>query len=211
MVIRRSRAALTVALISVMCLVFTLQRYQGPPLSVNYQYFKDFVFRSHTRTLGANNHVDTRFAPRHDLSVDETRESLLLLLSSFSSFMAANNMQFWIAHGTLLGWQWNQRLLPWDTEIDVQVPRWALLMLVSKNNTFHTITDIPQRKYFLDINPFFNEVFVKDPANVIDARWVDTKTGKFIDITATYPRFAHVPAEDLLSCKDGHTYKAGAS
>ncbi|KAJ4316673.1 mannosyltransferase [Neodidymelliopsis sp. IMI 364377] len=43
------------------------------------------------------------------------------------------------------------------------------------------------KKYLLEVNPNFVETSTADRQNVIDARWIDTSTGLFIDITTIHP------------------------
>lgn len=42
------------------------------------------------------------------------------------------------------------------------------------------------KKYLLEVNPHYANASTKDTENVIDARWVDTATGLFIDITTVH-------------------------
>ena len=120
-------------------------------------------------------------------------------------------VETWLAHGTLLGWWWNGRTLPWDGDADAQV-RLATLEGVVRgghngsvyaywdededededdDNTTTTITTTtahnnprqPQR-YLLDVNPHYRQRGWARGQNVIDARWIDVATGVFVDITA---------------------------
>jgi hypothetical protein len=172
-------------------------------VTTHYQYFNDTSFPSQTKHLGANNHVDTRFTPQTAISIDETRLSLRNLLASFTTFMLVNHFDFWIAHGTLLGWYWNEKLLPWDTDVDVQVRASTLAEMVDlgHNQSIFPWTGEWQNNYLLDINPFFNTTDVADPANTIDARWIDMTNGKFLDITAVHQKGTR------WICKDGHQYR----
>lgn len=45
---------------------------------------------------------------------------------------------------------------------------------------------ITKKKYLLEVNPQFTNTSTKDKANRIDARWIDTSTGLFIDITTLH-------------------------
>jgi hypothetical protein len=63
-----------------------------------------------------------------------------------------------------------------------------------------------RRKYLLDVNPW---AYFRDHGpghNIIDARWIDTTNGIYIDITAL--SFLH-PKElpDSLECKNWHNYR----
>ncbi len=60
--------------------------------------------------------------------------------------------------------------------------------------------------YLLDVNPFSAERTRGDGLNIIDARWIDQRSGLFIDITGlseTEP----VTAPGLLRCKNDHRYR----
>lgn len=43
-----------------------------------------------------------------------------------------------------------------------------------------------KKKYLLEVNPQYKNSSTKDRANKIDARWIDTSTGLFIDITTLH-------------------------
>jgi hypothetical protein len=62
----------------------------------------------------------------------------------------------------------------------------------------------------LEINPFYKIRDQSDKLNVIDARWVDTDSGLFIDITTVRKNYTHPAGSDVLSCKDGHEYRVSS-
>ena len=74
---------------------------------------------------------------------------------------------------------------------------------------FHYRTPrIPEgRDYMLEINPYYTNREQTDKLNVIDARWVDTDSGLFIDITTVRKNYTHPAGPGILSCKDGHEYR----
>jgi len=76
-------------------------------------------------------------------------------------------------------------------------------------SVFHYKTPrIPEgRDYMLEVNPHYINREQSDKLNVIDARWVDTTSGLFIDITTARYNYTHPAGEGLLSCKDGHEYR----
>jgi phosphorylcholine metabolism protein LicD len=124
-------------------------------------------------------------------------------------------------HGSLIGWYWNGKILPWDDDLDVQVsePSMAFLAAYYNMTVHHYSVKIPPeatgdawdeagRDYLLEINPNWTNNSTEDKHNVIDARWIDMTTGLFIDITAL--RYNQT-SEDLgegttMFCKDKHTY-----
>ena len=118
----------------------------------------------------------------------------------------------WIMHGSLLGWWWNGKVMPWDSDLDVQMSEQSLHHLASfYNMTIHhyKLPGIPEgRDYMLEVNPHYSNGSVTDKLNVIDARWVDTESGMFIDITSLR---RNETAEALgikgaMMCKDRHHY-----
>jgi hypothetical protein len=120
----------------------------------------------------------------------------------------------WIAHGTLLGWHWNQKFLPWDNDIDVQMSVETLAGLAPHNmSEYHypVAGEARPRVYLLDINPHYTIASTRDVANKIDARWIDTTNGKYIDITVVHAspgKTEHIPFDqDVFFCKDGHRYR----
>jgi len=155
-------------------------------------------------------HYDGRFAD-HELSYIERKHALTNLLQTFLSTFIDIGVETWIMHGTLLGWWWNRKILPWDSDIDVQVSEDSMQFLASYYNmsVFHYRTPrVPDgRDYMLEVNPHYKIRDQSDRLNVIDARWIDTDTGLFIDITTVRQNFTHPNGPNILSCKDGHEYR----
>lgn len=87
-------------------------------------------------------------------------------------------------------------------------------MLASYYNmsTFHYRTPrMPEgRDYLLEVNPNYINREQTDKLNVIDARWIDTESGMFIDITTVRYNLTHPAGEGILSCKDGHEFRVRA-
>ena len=115
--------------------------------------------------------------------------------------------QTWLMHGTLLGWWWNRKIMPWDSDIDVQMSQASLRYLADYYNmTLHHYrfrdARMGGKDYLLEINPNYVNGSTDDYLNAIDARWIDTDTGLFIDITAVR---RNRPGE--LMCKDRHAYR----
>ena len=186
-----------------------------PPLAGTYQYFVETDFHSTTKRFGAVSHCDARFAPKVQLEINEIRQSLTALLKSYAALMDDLDIETWIAHGALLGWYWNRKLLPWDTDLDVQVSAESIAFLAKSHNMTEYRYPVSEgeapRTYLLDLNPHYNIVSRQDVANKIDGRWIDTTTGKFIDITAVHRDKSDRVKEKSgrLFCKDGHQYKVG--
>nr|POE62962.1 protein mnn4 [Quercus suber] len=120
-------------------------------------------------------------------------------------------VETFIMHGTLLGWWWNRKIMPWDTDVDVVVTETSLHhMAAYYNMTVHHYKPHgleSDRSYLLEVNINYSNSS-QDPDNHVDARWIDTDTGLFIDITT----IRHdKPAEGqgpngMLMIKDNHHY-----
>ncbi|KAK7186664.1 hypothetical protein PSPO01_07198 [Paraphaeosphaeria sporulosa] len=178
-------------------------------------------------------HYDGRFADR-TLPPDSRNEHLRALLRTYLATMHALGAETWLMHGSLLGWWWNRRIMPWDSDIDVQVTEPALKLLATHHNmSVHVFQDVEwlggvdmggrdvgvgrrsrdedvdvivgNREYLLEINPHWKNTSYADKYNVIDGRWIDMKTGLYIDITSVrWNQSSPVPG--TLYCKDRHHY-----
>jgi hypothetical protein len=154
-------------------------------------------------------HYDTRYF--HGMVTDEERvETLHHMVRAYLDFFRENQLETWIAHGTLLGWWWNSKLLPWDWDVDTQVRDTTLVRLANEFNqtmSHYVSADKKyEREYMLDINPW---AYFRDNGpghNIIDARWIDTTNGLYIDITALSV-FDPRSKPDQWECKNHHKYK----
>ena len=129
--------------------------------------------------------------------------------------MSDIGVETWIMHGSLLGWWWNRKIMPWDADVDVQMSYWSMKFLADfYNMTIHhyKLPGIEKgRDYLLEVNPHYVIDSIQDRLNVIDARWIDTEVGLFIDITVLRRnRTAEaLGIEGVMMSKDGHSYLWG--
>jgi phosphorylcholine metabolism protein LicD len=144
---------------------------------------------------------------------EERQKYLSTLMQTYLSTMNDIGAETWIMHGSLLGWWWNRKIMPWDSDVDVQMSESSMEYLATYYNmTIHhyRLPGIPGgRDYMLEVNPNYVNGSVKDWLNVIDARWIDTESGLFIDIT-TLRRNRTAEAEGregMMMCKDKHHYE----
>lgn len=102
------------------------------------------------------------------------RACLKGLIQTYLSTMDDIGIETFIVHGTLLGWWWNRRIMPWDEDVDVMVSERSIDHLANfYNMTIHTFRfpDVGHaRDYLLEINPHYVDDSV-DLVNGIDARW----------------------------------------
>jgi len=156
-------------------------------------------------------HYDGRFASKQ-LGKDDRLPHLTALMQTYLATMSDIGAETWIMHGTLLGWWWNQKILPWDSDLDVQVSEATITFLAKYYNMteyHYKLPHVPKgRNYLLEVNPNYVRRGTDDKLNVIDARWIDTETGLFIDITTVRKNETAVKegVEGALMCKDKHHY-----
>ncbi|KAL3478777.1 LicD family-domain-containing protein [Aspergillus californicus] len=171
------------------------------PLSGS-KYFKESSFHYH---------YDGRFA-NETLPEEDTLPHLSALIQTYLSMMADLGAETWIMHGSLLAWWWNQKIFPWDNDLDVQISEPIITFLAEYYNMTEHHFDIPEveggRTYLLEINPNYVIRSKMDKANVIDGRWIDTSSGLFIDITAVRTDDARRASGNpgALMCKDRHNF-----
>ncbi|KAK0936788.1 mannosyltransferase [Friedmanniomyces endolithicus] len=108
-------------------------------------------------------HYDGRFADKQ-LNYDERRSSLTALMQTYVSTMNDIGAETWIMHGSLLGWYWSRKTLPWDLDIDVMVSEQSIHHLANYYNmTVHTFSltsntedgENRSSSYMLEINPHY--------------------------------------------------------
>ena len=155
------------------------------------------------------NHYDTRYYGGIQDYADR-QDTQLHMLRAYLTFFNDHHIESWLAHGTLLGWWWNGKMLPWDWDIDTQVSGSTLKYLGEHYNHTHydyvSQNDPPiKRTYLLDVNPASLERERGNGNNIIDARWIDTTNGLYIDITGlseTHPE----DQPGVWVCKNYHRY-----
>lgn len=171
-------------------------------LNAPQKYFHESAFSSH---------YDARFGQRQ-LEYYDQRRHLSALVRAYLSTMNDIGAETWLMHGSLLGWYWNRKIMPWDSDIDVQITEKSMQHLADfYNMTVHSFS-LPytqeSRDYLLEVNPNWANPSTADSKNKIDARWLDMTSGLYVDIT-TLRRDTQAEARGVkgaLMCKDKHRY-----
>lgn len=160
-------------------------------------------------------HYDWRFF-RHIRKGDDSHASLHHLLHAWSAFARSEGVVSWIAHGTLIGWRWNGLNLDWDSDIDLQMPVQELDRLARRYNNTLVIQDPKDGtgRYLIDVAPAYVDRINTNGNNVIDARFIDIRSGLFLDITGlgvTAETIAAATGKEaghtLVGCKNKHMYR----
>ncbi|KAJ3255445.1 hypothetical protein HK103_006262 [Boothiomyces macroporosus] len=140
-------------------------------------------------------HLDHRYSIGN--KSEETKfENIHQVFKHWALFADSIEMPYWIMHGTLLGWHWGGKTMPFDDDIDIQVLSNNLYDL----EKYHR--QIIAGHFLLEVNPN-HVVRRKQERNIIDARFIDTTTGHFIDITGV-SKFDGI---DYVMCKTPHFYR----
>ncbi|TPX57321.1 hypothetical protein PhCBS80983_g03903 [Powellomyces hirtus] len=125
------------------------------------------------------------------------------MFAAWARFADERRIPYWIAHGSLLGWHFGGRVMAWDDDMDIQVNANMLYELTRYNLTRGSGNDT---QYLLDVNPHHMTRY-HERENVIDARFIDTLSGHFIDITGlALTSVDHYTNEITVGCKSPHRY-----
>ncbi|KAK4159153.1 mannosylphosphorylation protein [Cladorrhinum sp. PSN259] len=171
------------------------------PKAVSETYFHESDF--HPR-------YDTRFGTKQ-LKYEEKKWALKNLTHYYLATLNSIGIETWLMHNTLLGWWWQNQVLPWEPNLNVQLSEPGLFFLATYHNMSVHRFRIPgsreKRTYLLDISPYYKIRERADQSDTVDARWIDLKTGLFLDIHAVRYNLTHSEGGGLLSAKDGSELK----
>ena len=145
------------------------------------------------RELHNNSHLDLYYGKKSNKNL--IRSELKKIYNEFYDLCEKNNILFILMHGSLIGWYFGKKMLPWDDDIDICIFGNNIDKLI-KLNRYETDNLI------LLINPNFINRSLSDKHNVIDARVISKKNGVFIDITFLYES----KNKYILNCKSPHYY-----
>jgi hypothetical protein len=131
------------------------------------------------------------------------------LIRAWSKFTEQEGLLSFIAHGSLLGWYWNGIAMPWDADNDVQMPIQEFDRFARRYNQSLIVEDSNEGegRYFIDINPYYPDRSRGNGNNVIDARFIDIRSGIYLDITALAK---NVGEKNQVNCKNYHYYSVNS-
>lgn len=177
---------------------------------------------------GRAHHTSFPFFKRY-VSNRERHSVLHHMVRVWFQFAEANGVDSWINYGSLLGWAYNGLNMPWDTDIDVQMPIAQLDRLARLANST-LVVENPRHgnaKYLFEVSPAY--IRQGNGRNFIDARFIDVNTGLYIDISGVAhtadapPKSQAKNAATMVHCKNWnwhsleellpirHSYFEGAS
>lgn len=166
------------------------------------KYFHELRLRGRPE-LG--NHYDWRFfrqvRPEQDMAA-----SLHHLFRAWVAFTEQEGVISWLAHGALMGWFWNGLTMPWDMDLDVQMPVRELDRLARKYNNTLVVQDPSEGngRFLIEVSPAYVQRVLGNGNNVIDARFIDVRSGLYLDITGL--AYNHPKDANQVGCKSPHYY-----
>ncbi|CCH46202.1 hypothetical protein BN7_5793 [Wickerhamomyces ciferrii] len=122
---------------------------------------------------------------KHIISHEERIQVIHHLIRSWFKYAEHAHIVSWFNYGNLIGWYFNAQNLPWDNDVDVQVS----IQDQDKIGRFHNNTLVIENPklgdhlFWIQTNPYYMQ---QKDNQFIDARYIDVKTGIYIDISALW-------------------------
>lgn len=116
------------------------------------KYFKyPWIYSDLVR--GQAHHLESSFFRRF-ISTRERQSVVHHMSRAWFEFANTNGIVSWINYGSLLGWVYNGLNMPWDTDVDIQIPIRQLLELARNFNRTLVIENpkYGNGKYYLEIS-----------------------------------------------------------
>ena len=126
------------------------------------------------KELKNNPHLDIRYG-RKKISKNIIHSQLKLLLFETVNIFDKIDIPCIIMHGSLIGWYFGKKILPWDDDIDI-------VILDEHREKLKTLHGYQNNNILIEVNPVIDTI-KRDPDNIIEARIICKNTGVFIDIT----------------------------
>ena len=124
--------------------------------------------------MKGNPHLDVRYGKKN-LSQQIIRTQLKNLLKQTVNIFKKVDIPCIIMHGSLIGWYFGKKILPWDDDIDI-------VILEEYREKLKTLNGFQNNKILIEVNPVIDTI-KRDINNIIEARVICKITGVFIDIT----------------------------
>ncbi|CAM9021287.1 unnamed protein product [Wickerhamomyces anomalus] len=134
------------------------------------------------------------------ISHEERIQVVHHLIRSWFKYAEHAQIISWFNYGNLIGWYFNAQNLPWDNDVDVQVS----IKDIDKIGRYHNNTLVVENPkngdhiFWIQTNPFYLQ---QNNAQFIDARYIDVKTGIYIDISALWE--TNIPLPHNFKPKEG--------
>ncbi len=116
-------------------------------------------------------------APGKEISLQELKQIMLLILQDIDSFCKSHNIRYFLAYGTLLGAIRHKGYIPWDDDIDIWMPRPDYMRFMEQY----------KHRYFSAYSPEYSSGWDHYIAKVCDDRTIideghGDKCGVYVDV-----------------------------
>lgn len=148
-----------------------------------------------------NPHLDRRYGHKGNYESKIVNKILISLLNILVKICEKQDIKCILAHGTLIGYYFNKKILPWDDDID-------LVLIGDSIKKFLKLNKIQNKYFIIEVNPHYINRSPSDIVNVIDARIICKQTGYFIDITflTINNKYSTEQKKTVINCKSPHYY-----
>jgi hypothetical protein len=139
-------------------------------------------------------HIDLEYGKIHNNQILRLEPELIGALNALVLIAQRKDVKITIMYGSLIGYYFGKKILPWDDDIDViVVGERSILSLASLDGW-------ESEDFVFKVNPNFKNKSTKDHWNKIDARMISKFNGVFIDVTFFWQ------SGDTHFAKDGNRY-----
>lgn len=152
---------------------------------------------------GNSHHLAYPFFKRF-IGIRERQSVIQHMTRAWFQFAELIDIPTWVNYGSLLGWSYNGINMPWDTDVDIQLPIRSLDYL-SRHFNQSLVLENPKfgnAKYLLEVSPTY--IRQGNGRNFIDARFIDINSGLYIDISALSHTSFQPPKEMVDSMDESH-------
>lgn len=106
------------------------------------------------------------------MTFEENKHVQLDILKDVASFCERNGLEYFLAYGTLIGAIRHKGFIPWDDDIDIQMPRESYDRFIE----LYTQEKAEIKSYYRLINPY-DDIARHSMVKVVDSRTVKIETG----------------------------------
>ena len=140
-------------------------------------------------------HLDLEYGKNtKTLDFEALKAELIGALDALVSLARKKRVKITIMHGSLIGYYFDKKILPWDDDIDVIVVGYEDILALASLDGWES------KDFIFKVNPNFINKNTNDHRNKIDARMISKKNGCFIDVTFFWK------SGNTHFAKDGHRY-----
>ncbi|VEU20092.1 DEKNAAC100988 [Brettanomyces naardenensis] len=118
------------------------------------------------------------------------------MMKNYARFMRQAGYDYWVFSGNAISWYFNGNNMPWDEDIDVRMSAQEMNRMSMTHNATLVVENPEDGDglYYFMISPWFGKS--TRVGNHIDSRFLDLRTGLYIDVTCLYE--ATEPVKEII-------------